>query len=290
MMPHVSPTSVTIPYPDIPPVIVQIGPLAIRWYGVMYVVGFAVGHRIARARIARGLVRMGADALDPLIAYLVVGMLLGARLIYALVYDRPKFAADPLALVRIWEGGLSFHGAVLGMTIACALFAWRHRVPFLDVAETLALAGTPGLFFGRLGNFINAELYGRPTDVPWAMIFPTDPLGVPRHPSQLYEALGEGLALFLALRALERRAVGGGWYRPGLLSAAFLVGYGLVRFLVEFTRQPDRQLGLVLGPLSMGQVLSSTMFLIGLLWLVLLYRRSRRPRGAAPGEAAVSGE
>ena len=176
------------------------------------------------------------------------------------------------------------------MTIACAFFAWRHRVPFLDVADTLALAGTPGLFFGRLGNFINAELYGRPTDVPWAMIFPTDPLGVPRHPSQLYEALGEGLALFLALRALERRAVGGGWYRPGLLSAAFLVGYGLVRFLVEFTRQPDRQLGLVLGPLSMGQVLSSTMFIIGLLWLILLYRRSRRPRGAAPGEAAVSGE
>lgn len=164
MIPHVSRTSVTIPYPDIPPVIVQIGPLALRWYGVMYVVGFAVGYRIARARIARGLARMAADALDPLIAYLVVGMLLGARLFYALAYDRPKLAADPLALVRVWEGGLSFHGAVLGMTVASALFAWRHRVRFLDVADTLALAGTPGLFFGRLEtSSTRSSTAGRPT-------------------------------------------------------------------------------------------------------------------------------
>ena len=270
----------TIPYPEIPPVIVQIGPVAIRWYGVMYVVGFVVGFRIARARIARGLVRMRSEDLDTLVTYLFVGMLVGARLVYALVYGRPHFAADPLALLRIWEGGLSFHGAVLGMTAACALFARRHRVPFLDVADTLALAGTPGLFFGRLGNFINAELYGRPTDVPWAMVFPTDPQGVPRHPSQLYEAVGEGVVLFLVLRTLERRAVAHGWYRPGLLSAVFLAGYGVVRFLVEFTREPDRQLGLVLGPFSMGQLLSATMILLGAIWLVWLYGRPRGGRAA----------
>ena len=269
----------TIPYPDISPIIVQIGPIAIRWYGVMYVVGFAVGMRIARARVARGIARMPAGALDTLLGYLIVGMLVGARLVYALVYDRPRFAADPLALVRLWEGGLSFHGAALGMTVACALFAWRHRVAFLDVADTLALAGTPGLFFGRLGNFINGELYGRPTDVPWAMIFPDDPLRLPRHPSQLYEAVGEGVVLFLILRTLERRAVAKGWYRPGLLSAAFLAGYGAIRFLIEFTRQPDRQLGFVLGSLSMGQLLSATMLLLGVLWLAVLY--GTEPRAAS---------
>ena len=270
----------TIPYPDIPPVLVQLGPFAIRWYGVMYVVGYVVGFRIARARIARGTVRMRPDSLDALVVYLVVGMFLGARLVYALVYARPTYAADPLAIVRVWEGGLSFHGAVLGMTVACALFAWRHHVPFLDVTDTLALAGTPGLFFGRLGNFINAELYGRPTDVPWAMVFPTDPLGVPRHPSQLYEAVGEGVVLFLVLRTLERWALANGWYRPGLLSAVFLVGYGVIRFVIEFTRQPDRQLGFVLGPLSMGQVLSATMPLVGMLWLLMVYRSSRRSSAA----------
>lgn len=163
------------------------------------------------------------------------------------------------------------------MTVASALFAWRHRVPFLDVADTLALAGTPGLFFGRLGNFVNAELYGRPTDVPWAMVFPTDPLGVPRHPSQLYEAVGEGVVLYFVLRALERQAVDGGWYRPGLLAGAFLGGYGVIRFAIEFTRQPHRQLGFVLGPLSMGQLLSAAMVLLGTVWLTAL--RGRRGSG-----------
>jgi phosphatidylglycerol:prolipoprotein diacylglycerol transferase len=169
------------------------------------------------------------------------------------------------------------------MTVACALFARVHRVPFWEVADTLALAGTPGLFFGRLGNFINGELYGRPSSVPWSMIFPSDPLHVPRHPSQLYEAIGEGLLLYLLLRALERRAVAHGWYRPGLLAAAFLIGYGVVRFLLEFTRQPDTQLGLVLGPFSMGQLLSATMIALGLGLIVLLFRRgAMRPRTLSP--------
>jgi phosphatidylglycerol:prolipoprotein diacylglycerol transferase len=150
-----------------------------------------------------------------------------------------------------------------------------HRVPFWQVADTLALAGTPGLFFGRLGNFINGELYGRPSSVPWAMVFPADPLQVPRHPSQLYEAIGEGIILFLVLRLLERRALAGGWYRPGLLAAAFLVGYGVLRFLLEFTRQPDVQLGFVLGPFSMGQLLSATMIVAGLVLLALVLARGR---------------
>jgi phosphatidylglycerol:prolipoprotein diacylglycerol transferase len=268
----------TLPYPHIPPELVRVGPLAIRWYGVMYLVGYVVGYRIARARIARGLVAMTERDLDALVGYLMAGMLIGARTLYAIVYEPGHYLNDPLEFFRLWHGGLSFHGAVIGMTVACALFARVHRVPFWEVADTLALAGTPGLFFGRLGNFINGELYGRPSSVPWSMIFPSDPLHVPRHPSQLYEAIGEGLLLFLLIRTLERRAVARGWYRPGLLAAAFLIGYGVVRVLLEFTRQPDTQLGLVLGPFSMGQLLSATMIAVGVGLLLVVLRRGARPQ------------
>jgi len=262
-----------IPYPRIPPELLRIGPFALRWYGLMYVVGYIVGIGIARRRVRRGVVPFDERAIDTLVGYLVVGMLVGARLVYVFVYDRAQYAAHPLAAFEIWHGGLSFHGAVLGMVTACVLFSRRHHVPFWTVADTLALAGTPGLFFGRIGNFINAELYGRATDVPWAMIFPTDPFHVPRHPSQLYEAFGEGLVLFLVLRTLERHAIRAGWYRPGLLSATFLVGYGIIRSLIEFTRQPDAQLGFVVGPFSMGQLLSSLMIVAGLVVLGLVYHR-----------------
>jgi phosphatidylglycerol:prolipoprotein diacylglycerol transferase len=233
----------------------------------MYVVGYVVGYRLARARIRRGIGAITEKGLDALIGYLVVGMLLGARLVYVLVYDPAVYRADPWRVFALWRGGLAFHGAILGMAAACALFARRHRVPLLAVTDLVALAGTPGLFFGRLGNFINGELYGRPSTVPWAMVFPADPLQVPRHPSQLYEAVAEGVVLAATLWLLDRRAHAGGWYRPGLLTGAFLVGYALLRFALEFTRQPDAQLGLVLGPFSMGQLLSTLMLLVGLLVL-----------------------
>ena len=262
----------TIPYPRIPPEILRIGPVALRWYGVMYVIGYAVGIIIARRRVRRGLVPFDESAVDSLVAYLMVGMLVGARLVYVFVYDWPAYAAHPLSAIAIWKGGLSFHGAVVGMGVGCIIFARRHRVPFWTVADTLALGGTPGLFFGRIGNFINGELYGRPTTVPWAMIFPTDPQRLPRHPSQLYEAFCEGILLFPLLWFLERVAVRNGWYRPGLLSGAFLIGYGVVRFLIEFTRQPDAQLGFILGPFSMGQVLSSLMIVVGVGVLAIIYR------------------
>jgi phosphatidylglycerol:prolipoprotein diacylglycerol transferase len=269
----------TIPFPRISPELVRIGPFAIRWYGLMYLVGYAVGYRIARARIARGLVTMTERDLDALVGYMMAGMLLGARTLYAIVYEPGHYLNDPVEFLRIWHGGLSFHGAILGMTVGCALFARAHRVSFWEVADTLALAGTPGLFVGRLGNFINGELYGRPSSVPWSMIFPADPRHVPRHPSQLYEAVGEGLLLFLLLQALERRAVARGWYRPGLLAAIFLIGYGVVRFLLEFTRQPDTQLGLVLGPFSAGQLLSGAMIAIGVGLIVLRFGpATTRPR------------
>jgi phosphatidylglycerol:prolipoprotein diacylglycerol transferase len=276
----------TIPYPAISPEIVRIGPLALRWYALMYIIGYVVGAGIARRRVRRGLVPFDEGTVDALIAYLVAGMLAGARLVYVFVYDRPHFAAHPLDSIAVWHGGLSFHGALIGMVFACLLFARRFGVPFWTVADTLALAGPPGLFFGRIGNFINAELYGRPTSVPWAMIFPTDPQHVPRHPSQLYEAVCEGLVLFFVLRYLERRAVGSGWYRPGLLAGAFLIGYGILRFAIEFTRQPDVQLGLVLGPFSMGQVLCGLMILAGSGVLAVAYRHDSGRRGPDGRSAA----
>jgi phosphatidylglycerol---prolipoprotein diacylglyceryl transferase len=257
----------TIPYPQISPELFRVGSVAVRWYGLMYLVGYVVGYRVMRARIERGLLSLTQSDLDALIGYLAAGMLVGARLVYAIVYEPGHYLHDPMEFIRIWHGGLSFHGALVGLTTACAVFARVHRVPFWQVADTLALAGTPGLFFGRLGNFINGELYGRVTSVPWAMVFPADPQQLPRHPSQLYEAIAEGIVLFLVLRTLERRSVARGWYRPGMLAAAFLLGYGMLRFLLEFTRQPDAQLGLVLGPFSMGQLLCVAMVVAGLVLL-----------------------
>jgi len=264
---------VIIPYPHITPKIFSIGPLAVRWYGVMYVIGYIVGTTVAKRRVRRGMVPFDEAAVDSLVGYLVVGMLLGARIFYVFIYDPAHYRAAPLDALAVWHGGLSFHGAALGMALACLVFAKRRHVPFWSVADTVALAAPPGLFFGRLGNFINGELYGRATSVPWAMIFPTDPLRIPRHPSQLYEAVCEGLVLFVVLMWLERRSVRGGWYRQGLIAGTFLVGYGFLRYLIEFTRQPDAQLGFVAGPFSMGQILSSLMIVIGLVVIAVVYRR-----------------
>jgi phosphatidylglycerol:prolipoprotein diacylglycerol transferase len=259
---------VTIPYPRIDPELFRLGPFAVRWYGLMYVAGFTVGYQLMRRRIERGLLPLTVRDLDTLIVYLVVGMLAGACLMYAIVYEPGHYLGDPLEFVRIWHGGLSFHGALIGIAAASVVFARGHRVPFWRLADVLVLAGTPGLFFGRIGNFINGELYGRVTGVPWAMVFPADPLHLPRHPSQLYEAVAEGLVLFGILWTVERIALARGWYGRGALAATFLLGYGAMRFLLEFTRQPDAQLGFALGPFSVGQLLCGAMAVagVGLLW------------------------
>ena len=262
-----------VPYPHIPPVIIGWGPFALRWYALMYVVGYVLGYRLVLRRIARGLTTLTRAGIDALIGYLVIGMLIGARITYVVVYGAGEYRAHPLEALAIWHGGLSFHGAALGLALACALFARRHHVPILDVTDTVALCGAPGLFFGRIGNFINGELYGRPTTVPWAMIFPGDPLHLPRHPSQLYEAVAEGILLAATIWLLDRRARAQGWYRAGLATGAFLIGYAILRFLLEFTRQPDAQLGLVLGPFSMGQLLSAATLAAGAAILVGVYRR-----------------
>ena len=277
-----------IPYPRIPPTIVSIGPFALRWYGVMYLVGYYLGYRLALARIRRGLSALTEMDLDALIAYLVIGMLIGARITYVLVYDFPAYRAHPLQAFAVWRGGLSFHGAILGMAVAIAIFARRHRLPFFAVTDSIAIPGTPGLFFGRIGNFINGELYGRPSRVPWAMVFPGDPLHVPRHPSQLYEAVAEGIILALLLWILDRWARSRGWYWPGLLTGVFLMGYAVVRFLLEFTRQPDPQLGLVVGAFSMGQILSAVLLLAGLTVLAISHQLAPKPRATPPAAGSAT--
>ena len=274
-----------IPYPRIPPTIVSIGPLALRWYSMMYVIGYVLGYRLILKRIQSGRSSLTRADLDNLIWYLVVGMLLGARVFYVLVYGRGGYAAHPLEVFAVWQGGLSFHGAIIGMAVAIILFARRYRFPVLSIADTVALCGTPGLFFGRIGNFINGELYGRPTTVPWAMIFPSDPQHVARHPSQLYEAFAEGLLLGALLWWIDGVARARGYERPGLITGLFLVGYAIVRFSLEFTRAPDAQLGLVTGAFSMGQLLSMIMFAAGLVLLGLIAIR-RVPPSERPSSLA----
>jgi len=266
-----------IPFPEIDPVAVQIGPLAIRWYALAYIVGILLGWWYMKRLSRRWESPIGAELIDDFIVWATVGIVLGGRLGYVLFYNLEQYLADPLQVLMVWHGGMSFHGGLLGVIVAAWLFARRRGVPLLALSDLLACAAPIGLFFGRVANFVNGELYGRVSEVPWAMVFPNGgPL--PRHPSQLYEALLEGLVLFAILAVLAvRPAVFG---RPGFLTGLFLIGYGLARLLVEFLREPDAQLGLVLGPYSMGQVLSAPLLLLGV-YLAVRAWAATTPRGAA---------
>ncbi|MES2561097.1 MAG: prolipoprotein diacylglyceryl transferase [Pseudomonadota bacterium] len=254
-------------HPQFDPIAVQLGPLAIRWYGLMYLVGFALLWWIGRRRIAAhpGGVWTRKDLEDGLF-YGILGTILGGRLGYVMFYKLGDYLAEPWKIFYVWEGGMSFHGGMLGVIFALWLYARLHRQDWLAVTDFMAPLVPLGLAAGRLGNFINAELWGRATDVPWAMIFPNvDNLS--RHPSQLYEFALEGVALFILLW----------WYsskRPprGAVSGLFLVGYGCFRFLVEFTREPDSYLGVLALGLTMGQWLSAPMIALGAWMIAWSYR------------------
>jgi phosphatidylglycerol:prolipoprotein diacylglycerol transferase len=257
--------------PGFDPVAVRIGPLAVRWYGLMYAAGFAAALGLGRLRIRRGRAPLDATGFDALLSACLLGLLLGARLGYVLFYNPAHYLAHPLEAPAFWEGGMSFHGGLLGVVAAVLLFARRRHLAPLAVGDFLVPLAPPGLLAGRLGNFLNGELWGRPSAAPWAMVFP-DPAagGVPRHPSQLYEAGLEGALLFVALWTYSARP------RPtGRVSGLFLLLYGCFRFGVEFTRQPDAQLGAVaFGWLTMGQLLSLPLILAGGL---LLQRKEEEP-------------
>ncbi len=250
-----------LPFPQIDPIVLQVGPLAIRWYGLMYTLAFLLGWPLITARAKRWMPELSSDFIGDLLVWILAGVILGGRLGYILFYQSDYYLSDPLAVLRIWEGGMSFHGGLLGVLIAGWLFTRRRGVDFLALADLAIPAFPIGLFLGRIGNFINGELWGRTTDVWWGMVFPgAGPM--PRHPSQLYEAALEGLLLFAVLMWLGRVA-----RPPGTLLGVFLAGYGICRFLVEFVREPDFQLGLLSLGLSMGQWLSLPMVLLGA-WLI----------------------
>ena len=249
--------------PRLDPVAVSIGPLQLPWYGLMYLVGFVVGWLLGRLRARRPGSGWTPVEVDDLLTCVMLGVIVGGRLGYAIFYDLPAFLADPLEIFRIWHGGMSFHGGLLGAAGAFLWFAHSRKRSFLQVSDFVAPLVPQALFFGRIGNFINGELWGKVSDVPWAMVFPgAGPW--PRHPSQLYEALLEGLVLFVALWIYSATP-----RKPGAVSGFFALGYGLARFLVEFVRVPDAHLGyLAFGWLTMGQVLCLPLMGVGL-WLLL---------------------
>ncbi|MDS4029714.1 MAG: prolipoprotein diacylglyceryl transferase [Candidatus Contendobacter sp.] len=256
-------------HPDFDPVAFSLGPLHVRWYGLMYLLGFVAGWALGRYRAQRPGSGWTAAQVDDLVFYIALGVVLGGRVGYVLFYGFGNFLRDPLALFRVWEGGMSFHGGFLGVLLAMALFARKHHKQFWPTIDFIAPLITPGLFFGRIGNFINGELWGRVTDLPWGMVFRQTGDGLPRHPSQLYQAALEGVALFLILWLFSAKP------RPTLaVSGVFALGYGVFRFLVEFVRQPDPQLGyLAFGWLTMGQLLSLPLIAVGVILLRLAYRR-----------------
>ena len=286
-----------IDFPAFKPIAIEIGPFAIRWYALAYICGIVFGWLYARSLLTKerlwgGPAPMSLVQIDDFILWVTLGMILGGRTGYVLFYNLPFFIEHPAASFRQWEGGMSFHGGFLGVATAGLVFSLRHKASLLSVADLLALATPPGLFLGRLANFINNELWGRPTDVPWAVIFPGDAaqdcLGVvsvcARHPSQIYEALLEGLLLGTVLIYLAWRR---GWLKmPGALTGTFLVGYGAARSFVELFRQPDAQFVAPGNPvghaihfgdwgLTMGQVLSAPMILVGLALILFAVRQSR---------------
>ncbi|MDO4904628.1 MAG: prolipoprotein diacylglyceryl transferase [Lautropia sp.] len=262
-------------HPQFDPVALQLGPVAIRWYGLMYLVAFAQFYwlgcrRVARREPGQPLYGFSAKDVEDLLFYGVLGAVLGGRLGHVLFYQPAHYLRNPLEIFAVWEGGMAFHGGLIGVLVACALFARRKTVRYFDLMDFVAPLVPLGLAAGRLGNFINGELWGRVTDVPWAMVFPQSGSALARHPSQLYQLAGEGLLLFVFLW----------WYsgkpRPtGAVSGMFLVGYGICRFLVEFVREPDAHLGTVLGPFTMGQMLTVPMLLAGF-WLMVRARREAR--------------
>jgi len=266
-----------LPFPNIDPVLIEIGPFALRWYALAYIAGLVLGWLYA-ARLAGDKAYWGGRApilrtdLDDFLLWAALGIILGGRVFYVLFYNFAHYLDAPLEALAIWRGGMSFHGGLVGLAVAIWWFARRRGLAVLSLGDLASAAAPIGLFFGRLANFINGELYGRFSEAPWAVAFPEGG-PEPRHPSQLYEAALEGLVLFLLLNLMVRR---GALARPGLVFGVFLAGYGLARIFAEFFRMPDPQLGFLLGGLTMGMALSAPMILIGV-GLVLWARRAAAP-------------
>jgi phosphatidylglycerol:prolipoprotein diacylglycerol transferase len=255
---------------NINPILIELGPFRLSWYGLMYVFGFAASYFLVRYQIRRKDFGISKMEVENLYFYLILGLVIGARLGYVLFYDLKMYLKDPLEIFAIWHGGMSFHGGLIGVLIVAILFCWKRKKSFWKIADLIIVTAPIGLGLGRIGNFINGELYGRVTQVPWGMIFPRGgPL--PRHPSQLYESALEGGILFLVLWLLKDKK-----FPAGTLLPIFIGLYGAFRFFVEFFREPDVQLGFVAGPFTMGQILCALMIVgsIGLLFYLRMKKAS----------------
>ncbi|MDP2697203.1 prolipoprotein diacylglyceryl transferase [Thalassospira sp.] len=271
----------SLAFPAIDPVAIQIGPLALRWYALAYIAGLLLGWRYVIAYVGRTPHAMTRAQVDDLLFWATLGVILGGRVGYVLFYNLDYYLDHPGNILKVWQGGMAFHGGMVGVIAAVWLFARYRGLSFLAIVDAVAAAAPIGLFFGRIANFINGELFGRTTDVAWGMVFPNGgPL--PRHPSQLYEAFLEGLILFVILFVLSRsdnlRS------RPGVIGGTFLAGYGISRIIIEFFREPDAQLGLLAFGASMGQLLSIPMVLIG--GAVAVYGLKNPPLRMKDGKAA----
>ncbi|WP_136660258.1 prolipoprotein diacylglyceryl transferase [Nitratireductor sp. XY-223] len=284
-----NPVHAALPFPDIDPVLFSIGPLAVHWYGLAYVVGILLGWRYARTLAGadrlwfNGQPAMRVADIDDFLIWAAVGIVLGGRLGYIFFYDFAAFLQNPLRMFEIWKGGMSFHGGLLGTIIAMILFARNRGISVWSLFDVIAASAPIGLFLGRLANFVNGELWGRVSDVPWAVVFPTGGPD-PRHPSQLYEAVLEGPVLFFALFLLMFRF--GKLKRPRYVGGAFLLGYGASRILVEFFREPDAHIGYLFGGwLTMGMILSVPMIAVGL--IAMAY--AKPPAQATPVRDSGSG-
>jgi phosphatidylglycerol:prolipoprotein diacylglycerol transferase len=269
-----------LPFPNFDPVLISVGPFVVRWYALAYIVGILGGWFYARAIVRSQTLWGGPTPLtvadfDDFVLWITLGIILGGRLGYVLFYNPGYFATHPVEMVQLWKGGMSFHGGFLGCVIAVVLFARRRSIPILSLGDVTCAVAPIGLFLGRIANFINGELWGRPSDVTWAMVFPgAGPL--PRHPSQLYEATLEGIVLLGVLALLMRF---GALKRPGTIVGAFALGYGIARAFCELFREPDAQLGFLWGGLTMGMLLSLPLMLVGIA-LILAANRAQPTRQA----------
>jgi phosphatidylglycerol:prolipoprotein diacylglycerol transferase len=266
-----------IDFPKINPVAVSIGPFDIRWYALAYISGIVIGWIYARALIKseklwNGPAPIAPVQLDDFILWVTIGIILGGRTGYVLFYNLPLFIQNPLAIFKLWEGGMSFHGGFLGCVAAVMLFALKNNISILSLGDITTAVAPIGIFLGRIANFIKGELWGREADasVPWRMVFPDDPLQLFRHPSQLYEAALEGVLLFAVLAIMVRM---GALKRPGLILGSFIAVYAFGRIASEFFREPDPQLGFLWGGLTMGMLLSVPMIVVGAILIVRAWRR-----------------
>jgi phosphatidylglycerol---prolipoprotein diacylglyceryl transferase len=263
----------------IKPVFLELGPVQLRWYGLMYMISFVAGYFLLKRLVKLKKLALTTDDLYDLLFFLILGVMIGGRIGYVLFYDFSSYIQRPIEILYIWQGGMSFHGGFIGVVLATLFLCWRRGWKFWEISD-LVCAGFPiGLGLVRLGNFINGELYGRVTTLPWGVIFPAGG-DMPRHPSQIYEALLEGLVLFLIVQWLYRKNL-----PPGTVTWALIGCYGLFRFLVEFVREPDAHIGFDLGPFTRGQLLTFPMMIIGLVLFFIFARRHPPEKSHRPSKS-----